>query len=86
MSELKMTEVNSLITTFEECKCNTKYTIEKHGDGYALYYGRCIHKHGYNLVYLKEPACNCDFDHLENLLNIGAEEYSKTKINGYITK
>lgn len=31
------------------CKCSEQYTIEKHGDGYAVYFGRCVHRHGYNL-------------------------------------
>lgn len=34
------------------CGCPYRYTIEPHGDGYALYYGRCQHEHGYNLAYV----------------------------------
>ena len=31
-----------------------KYTIEKHGDGYAIYWGRDIYHHGLNLGHLTE--------------------------------
>jgi hypothetical protein len=55
----------------EPCKCEPRYTIEPHGTGYALYHGRCVHRHGYNLVYLNEPAANCDLKHIERLLNVG---------------
>lgn len=70
-----MTEVNSLSALFEPCKCEAKYTIERHGKGYALYHGRCNHRHGHNLVYLTEPALNCDLKHIERLLNIGNSFY-----------
>ena len=33
---------------------NWKYSIEPHGDGYALYYGRTPFHHGYNLAHLTE--------------------------------
>jgi hypothetical protein len=72
-----MTNVDSWKALFEPCKCENKYTIEKHGDGYVLYYGRCNHRHGHNLVYLKEPALNCDLTHIENLINLGNAEYNK---------
>jgi len=42
------------------CECETKYSIEPHGSGLVLYHGRCSHRHGYNLVYLQEPAANFD--------------------------
>lgn len=32
------------------------FTIEKHGDGEALYLGRSLHAHGLNIVHLTEPA------------------------------
>lgn len=67
------------VTTIYECQCEQKYSIEPHGDGYALYYGRCNHRHGLNLVYLKEPAFNCDIAYIEKLLNLGHEEYLKLK-------
>jgi hypothetical protein len=59
------------------CMCPDRYSIEPHGDGYALYYGRCNCHHGYNLVHLVEPSFNCDFNHLEKLLNLGMREYEK---------
>ena len=34
------------------------WTIEPHGDGYALYSGRDDMHHGMNLVYLSEPDAN----------------------------
>lgn len=40
--------------TLLECNMENKYSIEPHGDGYAIYYGRCMHKHGYNLAHLTE--------------------------------
>lgn len=61
-----MTEVSSLAALFEECKCVAQYTIEPHGDGYALYYGRCNHRHGYNLINMVEPAWNFAPAHIEN--------------------
>lgn len=38
------------------CKCRDRYSIEEHGhdNGYALYFGRCDHKHGYNLCHLSD--------------------------------
>jgi len=38
------------------CDCETVYTVEEHGDSYAIYYGRCNHKHGYNLGLLTETS------------------------------
>ena len=63
--------------SFEECKCEPQYTIEPHGDAYALYYGRCGHSHGHNLAYITEPAFNCDLGHIEKLINLGNIEYQK---------
>lgn len=33
----------------------TKWTIEPHGDGYALYSGRGPMQHGMNLLHMSEP-------------------------------
>lgn len=33
---------------------NWRYSIEPHGDGYALYYGRSATHHGANLAHLTE--------------------------------
>lgn len=70
-----MTEVNSIKALFEECQCESKYSIEPHGDGYALYFGRCNHRHGYNLANMVEPAFNFEPRHIEKLLNLGNKEY-----------
>jgi hypothetical protein len=69
-----------------ECNCDTKYTIEPHGNGWVLYYGRCNHRHGYNLTYLTEPAFNCDFSHIEKLINLGNEVYQQNPDGGHIAE
>lgn len=74
-----MTDVNSIKSLFEECRCEASYSIEKHGNGYALFYGRCNHRHGYNLVYMVEPAFNFNPDHIQRLINMGLDEYNKIK-------
>lgn len=81
-----MTEVNSLLSIFEQCKCDPKYSIEPHGEGYALYYGRCRHRHGYNLINMVEPAWNFDPKHIENLINTGDREYNKNPIGGHVAE
>lgn len=58
----------------DECHCKQKYTIEPHGDVYALYYGRCGHRHGFNLCHISEVAHNCDLEKLAVLLNSGLKE------------
>lgn len=68
-----MTEIEDLF----ECKCEESYSIERHGDGYVLYYGRCPHKHGLNLFYIKEPAYNCNLTQIEHYLNAGYEIYKE---------
>ena len=49
-------EIQSSPSPFEECLCPIRYSIETHGNGYALYKGRCIHKHGYKLAFITETA------------------------------
>lgn len=71
---------------FERCDCESLYTIEPHGEGYALYYSRCIHRHGYNLVYLTDPAYNFEPRHIERLLNIGSKEYFKNPNKGHLAE
>ena len=34
--------------------CEKKFRIEPHGNGYALYVGACMHKHGYNIAHITE--------------------------------
>jgi hypothetical protein len=70
-----MTELN--LADLFPCSCENKYTIEPHGDGYALYYGRCNHRHGYNLVNMVEPAFNFDPNHIEKIINLGNDIYWK---------
>jgi hypothetical protein len=65
------------------CNCEFRYTIESHGPGYALYYGRCRHRHGYNLINMLEPAWNFDPNHIELLINLGAAEYAKKPTGGH---
>ena len=48
------------------CDCKDQYSIEKHGDGWALYLGRCPHRHGYNLAYMTD----LDVDKLNHMLDL----------------
>jgi hypothetical protein len=70
----------------DQCECEVKFTIEPHGDGYALYYSRCNHMHGYNLANIIEPAWNFDPKHIEKLINLGAAEYAKNPDRGHIAE
>lgn len=56
---------------FGECHCSDRFRIEAHGDGYALYRGRCIHRHGLNLAHITE-ADKATLDMIEGALNHGA--------------
>lgn len=51
------------------CNCETKFSIEKHGDNHVLYLGRCNHKHGFNLFTISDVANGCDLKSLEDKLN-----------------
>jgi hypothetical protein len=78
----------SILDLFK-CECEGKFTIEPHGandEFHVLYYGRCGHRHGYNLVELHDPASNCDFKHLEHLLNLGNKEYQKNPDRGHVAE
>lgn len=55
------------------CECENEYSIEPHGQALVLYYGRCVHRHGFNLVYLTEPAKNFNPEEIEKLLNLGSK-------------
>jgi hypothetical protein len=72
-----MTNEDAWAELLKPCTCENKYTIEPHGEGYALYYGRCNHRHGYNLVNMVEPAFNFEPRHIEKLINLGDLEYQK---------
>jgi S-adenosylmethionine synthetase len=71
---------------FDECKCESRYSIEPHGEGYALYYERCNHRHGYNLVNMVEPAFNFDPKHIEKLINLGNAGYQKNPNRGHVAE
>ncbi len=45
----------TLMDLLKPCTCPETYCIERHGDGWALYLGRCDHRHGYNLANIAEP-------------------------------
>lgn len=68
-----MTNEEAWNILINQCDCETKYTIEPYGDGYALYYGRCVHRHGYNLINMIEPAWNFNAEYIEYLINCGAK-------------
>ena len=51
------------------CTCETAYTIEPHGGGFAIYLGRCEHRHGLNLALLTEVDERLSIGDLENALN-----------------
>ena len=53
----------------EICDCESTYSIEPHGANYALYFGRCNHRHGYNLATLSELSHNFELEEIERLLN-----------------
>jgi hypothetical protein len=71
---------------FGECKCESRYSIEPHGDGYALYYDRCNHRHGYNLINMVEPAWNFEPKHIERLINLGDVEYQTYPNRGHLAE
>ena len=69
------------------CDCKPTFTIEPHGlDDYVLYYGRCKHQHGYNLVILTEPAFNFNPKHLEKLINLGNDVYQQNPDGEYLAE
>lgn len=52
------------------CQCPDEYSFEPHGEGWALYYGRCDHRHGYNIAFIKEPDIKQITEMLEKLKEI----------------
>lgn len=81
-----MTDEEKWVELLKPCTCEVKYTIEPHGDGYALYYGRCVHRHGYNLINMVEPAWNFEPAHIEKLINLGDKEYAKNPDGGHLAE
>jgi len=59
-----------------DCTCELKFSIEPHGDGYALYFGRCNHRHGLNLLHITELSYNAGdiLKKIENSLNKHIDE------------
>lgn len=54
------------------CECEPAYSIESHGpqgEVYALYYGRCNHKHGLNLATISDVETD-DLIKIEDALNL----------------
>lgn len=80
---MTMTEWETLL---KPCECEWYYSVRLHGDDYALFYGRCDHRHGYNLAYISEVAFNCDLTHIEKLINLGAAEYAKNPDGGHLAE
>jgi len=74
----------------EICDCESNYSIEPHGENYVLYFGRCNHRHGYNLAALSELSDNCELNEIERLLNradVGREsEFTAPEIAHGLTK
>lgn len=64
----------SLEELTKPCICEKRFTIESHGDGYALYLGRCDHKHGFNMMHITECVNRDYLDLIERLLNEYLEE------------
>lgn len=81
-----MTNEEKWAELLKPCTCAARYTIEPHGEGYALYYGRCGHRHGWNLINMLEPAWNFDPKHIELLINLGDAEYKKNPTGGHIAE
>ena len=50
------------------CDCEQTYSIEKHGDNFVIYHGRCPHRHGFKLATLSDLSFNCDIKHLRECL------------------
>lgn len=81
-----MTDEEKWAELLKPCTCEARYTIEPHGSGYALYYGRCGHRHGYNLINMVEPAWNFEPAHIEKLINLGDKEYAKNPDGGHVAE
>ena len=69
-----------------ECACEVRYSISPHGDAYALFYGRCDHRHGYNLANMVEPAWNFEPRHIEKLINFGNAVYKQNPTGGHLAE
>lgn len=63
----------SIPDIFSECHCEDVYSYEPHGDGYAVYFGRCEHRHGYNLMNVSTHDTRI-LDKIVGLLNHNLDE------------
>ena len=66
MSKNKLIESLNILM---ECQCKQKYSIEPHGKGHALYFGRCTHKHGSNILSITECSRKDILQMIEDKLN-----------------
>lgn len=53
------------------CRCKKQYSIEPHGskNEHALYFGRCKHKHGFNVLKISECGRQDILDGIVEALN-----------------
>ena len=47
------------------CVCKNEYSLVSHGNGYALMFASCPHRHGYNLANIADP----DMPMIETMLH-----------------
>lgn len=62
-----MSKLNNLL----HCRCKEKYSIEPHGDARVLYYGRCPHRHGFNIFTITDVSNSCNLMAIVETLNRG---------------
>lgn len=62
-------KIRAAIHELSMCKCKDRYSIEPHGNGYAIYWGRCMHRHGANLGHLTECNRKDLIEYFEKALN-----------------
>lgn len=75
------------IKAIEECTCPDRYSFESRTGGYVIYFGRCLHRHGYNIATL--TRCRRDFPRaiVEVLNRPGAEKQRREAleaVRGYL--
>ena len=61
--------IKSAFDDLLECRCVARYSIEPHGDGYAVYWGRCNHRHGANIAHITECGREDIIKFFESQLN-----------------
>jgi|GEM_PF-6843335 len=64
-----MDDIDPVWKELLECRCSDEYSIEPHGEGHALYFGRCGHRHGYNLLHITECSRQDILDLIVKRLN-----------------